>query len=467
MDPHIYTTSRAAQSEAHNDLRDAYTALVDNTKWSKSVIFISAYYGVSFADQLFRICKNAKMTREITLIFASAASGNLQTQVDELIRLRALLGKSGHAKKRIDIRITTNIAFLHSKIFAFTGPSGHKRYLLGSANFSSSAFSTNDEVLVLERGRHSGLESYIAHVTNNSIPIDDIDKIATHDIKDWRSFFREGFLYFKPARQVPYTVNCFVGHEFAETAKLLEKATVGAALQFHDQGSMGSLNLALLMQDRTVGTGGAQKRISTSAFSIETAFGLWVPSAYVVLVEDRIESSSKLRRQELMDQGRRLSAVSDDSIRGQIRLYLDAVDSLLPKGATLSKDKKTTIEKRIRRNQTRLIQALTDSHSLNRLSRPLTGVPVPDFWEDEQSGNELFETFAEYVAYKLSMLSDAKRKSSMISHLAARFGLDSDDDAPAVREKMESFFEDGRVWLLNDWPKAARDESDDDDSSAR
>jgi hypothetical protein len=63
MDAHIYTTSKAAQSGANNDLRDAYTALVDNTKWSQSVVFISAYYGVSFADQLFRFCKTAKMTR--------------------------------------------------------------------------------------------------------------------------------------------------------------------------------------------------------------------------------------------------------------------------------------------------------------------------------------------------------------------------------------------------------------------
>lgn len=98
------------------------------------------------------------------------------------------------------------------------------------------------------------------------------------------------------------------------------------------------------------------------------------------------------------------------------------------------------------------------------MSRPLTGVPVPEFWEDEQSGNELFETFTEYVAYKLSILSGTKRKSSMISHLAARFGLDSDDDAPAVREKMEKFFEDGGAWPLNDWPNAARDESDDEES---
>jgi hypothetical protein len=99
---------------------------------------------------------------------------------------------------------------------------------------------------------------------------------------------------------------------------------------------------------------------------------------------------------------------------------------------------------------------------LTRLSRPFIGVPVPEFWEDEQSGNELFETYVEYVAYKLAQLSRMERQSSIISHLAKRFELDSDDDAPAVRKKMEGFFNRGAVWPLNDWPKAARDEIDTD-----
>jgi NgoFVII restriction endonuclease len=330
MDLHIYATSKAAQSESNNDIKDAYDALVDNTNWSKSVIFISAYYGVCFADQLFRICKHAKMARDITLIFASAANSNRHTQIDDLNRLSGLLRTSGHAKRRINIMIATKITFLHSKVFAFTSPGGHKRYMLGSANFSSAAFSTNDEVLVLERGRHAGLESYITYVVDHSSSIDEVGSISNQPIKDWRSFFREGFLYFKPSRQVPYTVNCFVGHDFAGTVKSLEEATAGTALRFHDQGSMGSLNLALLMEERTVGTGGTKKRVSMSAFAIETAFGLWVPSAYVDQVEDRIESASTVRRQELMDQGCRLGAISEGIVAKRIQLYFQDIDSHPP-----------------------------------------------------------------------------------------------------------------------------------------
>ncbi|QGM96873.1 phospholipase D family protein [Methylocystis parvus] len=455
MDTHIYATSKAARDKARSELKDAYVALVDNTKWSKSVIFISAYYGVDFANELFRFCKSTNIAQEITLVFAAAANSNRSNQITELRNLRVSLRNLGYAKKRINIRIATDITFLHTKIFAFTGPGGHKRYMLGSANFSSAAFFKNDEVLILERGRHDRIESYIMHVITNSSSIDEAS--TNSDIKDWRGFFREGFLYFKPSRQVPYTVNCFVGDDFAETVNLLEKATGGAALEFHDPGGLGSLNLALLMRDRTNGI--ARKRVSMSAFAIETAFGLWVPSAYVDQVETRIESSSQARLKDLREQGLRLNAVSDYFIKEQIRLYLDEINLRLEE-IVLSNENRTTIDNRIRRGLKRLIQALTDESSLKRLSRPLMGVPVPEFWEDEQSGNELFETFAEYVAYKLSMSSGMKRQSSIISHLATKFGLCSDDDALAVRQKMEDFFENG-AWPLNNWPKAVRHGFDD------
>jgi hypothetical protein len=160
--------------------------------------------------------------------------------------------------------------------------------------------------------------------------------------------------------------------------KLLEKGAVGAALQFHDPASMGSLNLALLMEYRTVGTSGAYKRVAMATFAIETAFGLWVPSAYVDRVKDRIEASAKLRRLELMKQGRKLDAASDDLLTNRIGIYLNAINMRLPRASRL-----------------------TDPYSLKRLSRPLIGVPVPEFWEDEQSGKELFETYTEYLAYKL------------------------------------------------------------------
>ena len=269
-------------------------------------------------------------------------------------------------------------------------------------------------------------------------------------------------MYFKPSRQVPYTVNCFVGHDFARIVKLLEKSTVGNPLQFHDASGMGSLNLALLMGDRTVGTGGVKKRVSMSAFAIETAFGLWVPSAYVDQVEDRIESASEARLHKLIDQGRRLDAASNGMTANRIHLYLHAIDSRLPRADALSEDQRATISDRIRRNLKRLVLALTDEHSLERLSRPFTGIPVPEFWEDEQSGDEIFETYVEYVAYKLAQSSRMERQSSIIYHLATCFELDSDDDAPAVREKMEGFFKRGGVWPLNDWPKAAREEIDTD-----
>jgi hypothetical protein len=45
-----------------------------------------------------------------------------------------------------------------------------------------------------------------------------------------------------------------------------------------------------------------------------------------------------------------------------------------------------------------------------------------------------------------------KRQPSIISHLAERFGLDSNDDAPGVQAKMEVFFEEGGAWPLDDWP---------------
>jgi hypothetical protein len=458
MELHVYSTSERAQRGDPVRLKDAFSALKDNAAHSQHTTVISAFYGADFIKQFFLTHMPNKHTRSITLIFAASSSENIQGQIAELKTVRSTLMQAKYAKKRVDIRLATLVTFLHTKLFVFKAKSGHKRYMLGSANFSSAAFSRNDELLVLHKSTHAGLDAYIDHVLSCSQSIDDINVGLTVPIHDWRTFFREGFLYFKPARQVPYTVNCFVGDDFSEVEKRLEKATKGTSLIFHDAAGIGSLNLAKLMKDNPVAiVGKVPKRVRIAAFSVETAFGYWVPNAYRTKVDERIEGASSQRRKQLKAQGDRLGAYSNQAIQNQIDLYLDDIDKKLGT-MPLSKLQRDNIEDHIQTKLKRLIQSLTEDVSLDRLSRPFMGAPVPEFWEDEHSGDEFFETFAQYVAYVLS----GQKRFSIISHIKARFSLKPDDDPETIRTKMEAFFTSGKEWRLNDWP-LANDAVEDED----
>ena len=134
------------------------------------------------------------------------------------------------------LRSRSGSRFLHAKVSRFRAKNRLPVCLIGSANFSESAFTQNDEALVIIKGRHPGLNDYVQHVLNTSQSINTL--LPNPPARNWRGFFRNGYLYFRPSRAITYTIDPYSGDEFREIAARLREQVVNA-LRFSDPDVLG------------------------------------------------------------------------------------------------------------------------------------------------------------------------------------------------------------------------------------
>jgi hypothetical protein len=126
----------------------------------------------------------------------------------------------------------------------------------------------------------------------------------------------------------------------------------------------------------------------------------------------------------------------------------------------MSNKQTALLAERIRARWDVLVGVLTNATILRRLSRPLLGVPVPEFWEDPHSAEEFIVSFSEYVAFRINDSRGPKRPA-IVSHIVREFGLESGDQPMTVRHKIET-----KEGHFSNWPLqraiVGEDDLDDD-----
>src|SRR5205085_1827461 len=150
-------------------------------------------------------------------VFAGLPEVAREEQVENLTQLKKDIIKDTRcATKDIDIRLSLDTRFLHAKVFRFRSKNKLPEYLIGSANFSNSAFAQNDEAMVAIKGKHPGLRDYIEHVLDTSTSIEGL-KPET-EARTWRDFLRNAYVYYRPSGTVSFAIDPFWDDEFHEIA---------------------------------------------------------------------------------------------------------------------------------------------------------------------------------------------------------------------------------------------------------
>ena len=434
-------------------LHNARTFVEKSIKAADDIVVISGFYGEPFIRSTLREAKFSGRGRRLTFVFAGLPDVARDEQAEELRKLKDhIVNTYRCAAKNVDIRLAIGSRFLHAKVSRFRARNRLPVYLIGSANFSKSAFAQNDEAIVVIKGRHPGLNDYIQHVLNTSQSINALP--PNPPARNWRDFFRNGYLYFRPNRAITYTIDPYSGDEFREIAVGLREHVV-TPLRFSDPDVLG-LNLAELLELQPPEN--TKLPIKLPTYAIETDYGYWVPKPYVDFIESKLEDLLGPKRQALEKRGLELQRAGDRYINDQIAIYLADVEQRLGSGAKplrLTKTQRETITERIVRRVVHLKALLTHPKAVERLAQTLVGAPVPEFWEDEASVSRFFDSFCYDIAAKLSA---PKGTPKIVRHLASRFQIREGDDTQKCREQIEKFFSEDRSWPATNWPPVPEDE---------
>jgi PLD-like domain len=348
--------------------------------------------------------------------------------------------------QNIEIRLALNSRFLHAKLLRFRAHGRLPVYVLGSANFSNAAFNQNDEVMIVIKGRHPGLNDYIEHVIKDSASIDNLpNKDAA---SSWREFLRNAYLYFRPSRNLAFSIDPFVDDEFGEIAACLRKE-VYQPLPFAETNVL-SLNLIELLELNVPAS--TKLKFQLPTYAVETDYGYWVPEAYVDFVQEKLQESSGPKRRALEERGSEIRNSDETYVRARVKIYLDEVQKRLASGSKslrLSKKQNEAICAKIIHRVAYLAEMLGHSRTLERLSQSLVGGPIPEFWEDAASVDRFFDGFCDDI---VSKINEPKGTPRIVKHLATKFQIYDTDDYSKCRQKIEDYFSSGNCWQSNNWP---------------
>ena len=189
-------------------------------------------------------------------------------------------------------------------MFRFRSKNKSPVYLIGSANFSNSAFAQNDEAMVVIKRVHPGLQDYIEHVIRTSASIEELPPETA--ARTWRDFLRNAYLYYRPSRAVSFAIDPFKDEEFRDIARRLRE-TIFNPPPFGERNVLG-LNIAALLQLEIENT---RVGFRMPTYSIETNYGYWVPKAYVDFIDEMLEESLGPRLRALEQRGFELQQAGD------------------------------------------------------------------------------------------------------------------------------------------------------------
>jgi hypothetical protein len=329
-------------------LRNAREFLEKNIKTADDIVIVSGFYGEEFIRAVLHDAEFSGRGRRLTFVFAGLPDVVREKQVDDLRALKEhIISRHRCAATNVDMRLAIGTKFLHAKVLRFRAKSRLPVYIIGSANFSEAAFAQNDEAMVVIRGRHPGLNDYVRHAVETSQSIDRMQ----HDLpaSNWRDFFRNGFLYFRPNRAIAYTVDPFVDEEYKQIAVRLREQVLNP-LPFSNRNVLG-LNFADLLELEPPDN--LKLGFRLPAYAIETDYGYWVPKEYVDFIEGRLEAASGPRRRALEKRGTELQQAGDNYVNAQIKIYLDEVERRIAIGrkplALTRKQKEAITDKIVRR----------------------------------------------------------------------------------------------------------------------
>lgn len=453
----VFLNHPLADEVPHGIARPLWNQLLQEAENSTEVEVFSAFYGLDSLRELFGHDRIAnRRSRRLRFVFGRRPFPALLEQARELAEFKCHLLEIGYSKKNVEVAVSKDGRFFHTKVYQFR-KNTRRRTFVGSANASNSGLSSNEEILLRYDGRHHALEAYLDYVWDNAENVDDLlatlEKQAQQPriLYSFREFLSDGLLYFRPNRTLSWSLDCFPGDEYESIAKALTDAQTDAVPPF-EIGDATTISLLRFTKAGGLSTAEKAKKLSFQlpTYAIETSFGYWVPSFYEEFLDRRLDAKTNVKKRYFRSTGEHLAKWMRGPKKEFPRLVDDINEMLIgQKHLPLEQQEVGQLRERIEGRIKQLIKRTTTESTLNYLCRPMEGVAVPAFWEDQQSAEEFIMSFCEYVFAKMQA---GGRVPGIIRHLVQGFALASAEDDDEVRTRIEKRLAKSG-WRSNDWPE--------------
>lgn len=424
------------------DYEEIDEALAAAAASATEITILGGFYSVGPLVSLCREVKKSKRkTCRIRIAVGLEASAMIPQTWDDMRQLRRDLLDSGFRDVTVAIVDRAPVHF-HTKLFRFLHTT-RPVWFIGSANPGSG----RHELMVRLSGRHEGLSDYVAAVFHKAVDVK--EKPPAIEIGTLRDFFLAGMLCHKPPVQRLFTFDAF--HFDVHQREVLATALAGSSGVSHaspkTQGFGFNLRSPLDFDgEDPLATESPKGRIQFRPYSVDTAFGWWMPRYYAQEIKDKVHNDEVARERRLAEIGDALrSTQGEATVRTAFQSHIDSMEGFLNKHQIEARsvaDRDLKFERFLASR----VKALSDPNTIRRHARSLTFAAMPDIWADGSAVEEFESSFFEDVAYRAAGTNQHRVVKSILFRL--------DDGSLTTGWDIAAAFEAsiGEVpWTDNDW----------------
>lgn len=458
----------------------------DDSKLTECII-ISAFTDVNWIKNSIKDLLNKKKAGRRTLVQIILDRGASKYDVDKQVHkhLNLLANKIGKEfKKNSGIFLLSCGGLFHSKMI-YSESKKQIKVILGSINFTQRAFEDNEEIALVETYEKPSDEatsahcpvvftpmlSYAQNLANKGIQIPIREKTRTYGTM--RSRLLDGYLFRKSNIADQFTFHLNFSKDLLKRLSQSNidetNDTTNSELNLYlGDSKENSISIKKLLKNETtnqrilqmddIDEDGLTKkdRSTLKNYSLETAFGYWVPREYYKKVNDSINYSTKRKKDDLEDSILMLKNCIND-IKDGFEKFIGIVDDTLKQtqtSQTIITDNQAieTAKERWKQWLAKLQKkfALTSCSNENekeseksaaqilkeKLSKNLFGYPVPDFWNDISAANEFEDSVIDYIEYAIGKVG---KKSTIIKDLCRDINqINNNDDEEKITQALKN-----------------------------
>lgn len=424
------------------DYEEIDEALADAAGAATEITILGGFYSPGALVALCRKVKKSKRkTCRIRIAVGLEASSLIPRTWHDMRQLRKELLDSGFRDIVVAIVDRTPVHF-HTKLFRFLHTT-RPVWFVGSANPGSG----RHELMVRLSGRHEGLSDYVAAVFDKAVDVK--EKPPVVEISTLRDFFLSGMLCHKPPVQRLFTFDAF--HFDAQHRELLASALAGTSGVSHaspkTQGFGFNLRSPLALEgDDPLDVETPNGRIQLRPYSIDTAFGWWMPRAYARNIRQRVSQDESAKEQRLAEIGHALrSTDGETAVNDAFLSHVEPMQGFL-KLHQIDAKPVSNRKYRFDRFLSSRVKTLSDPITIRRHARSLTFASMPDIWADGTAVEAFEQSFFEDLAYRSTGLTQHRVVKSILSWL--------DDDTLSTACDFEDAVTSGLAespWTDEDW----------------
>jgi len=425
------------------DLNEALAAAASD---ATEITILGGYYDRLWLLDLLRELPRARRRDcRVRIAVGSDATITLPKVWEHMREVQNELRRIGYRSIQVAIVGRSPVHF-HTKLFRFLRTT-HPYWFIGSANPGSD----RHELMLRLSGRHEELSNYVEAVFRAAQSVDGSPPRRRRP-STLRDFFLNGVLCHKPPHQQLFTFDAYrLSPE--DRRRIDARIGKGSGVEHASPRTEGfgfGLRSAIGMADTGPGEKeDAASRVRFRDHGMDTLFGLWMPSAYAVIVQASVTGREAAIGASLRAIGQRLADPAGQlAAHNAFGGYIASMDRYL-----IDLD----IEAKPIRDRdaafARFLKSRTDGLSndgfVSRHAKVMTIAPMFDVWQDPDVAAQFVQSFFDDLAWRATPTTT--RKSRIVRSLVD--GLSDDADWQTAEDLQTAFADrlETEPWDDDEW----------------